>query len=519
MSTTPHDKPESQAEDRQDAVATGRAGHNGVLFAMCLSLVLVVASVSALNLALPDLAIDLSATNGELTWIADGYTVALAALVLPLGAIGDRIGRRNVLVAGTVVFGAASLAASFADSTTTLIVWRVVMGLGAAMIMPGTLSTITAAFPPEQRVKGVATWSGFAAAGAIIGMLAAGALLEWYSWRSIFITSAAAALVAAVAALLLAPDTKDERPSPPDVSGAISTAVGIGALVFAIIEGNERGWTEPVVIAALVVMVLAFTVYAWLGLRREHPLLDPALFGIRGFRAGAITVLVQFMAVFGFFFVGLQYLQLILGYSPLKAAAALVPVAVVVLPTSQATPHLVRRVGMKLTMTAGLLLLSAGLFVISRLDVGSGYLPFLGGLVLAGLGIGLSGAVGTSAITGSLGRGQQGVASAMNDTTREVGSAVGIALMGSIYGSHYRSNLPDSVDRLPHEAAEAARDSAAAGLHVADQLGARGAALADGVKSAFMDGLSASLVAVGVIVLAAAIGCLLRAPKTPPTSD
>ncbi|MEV0743307.1 MFS transporter [Streptomyces sp. NPDC050549] len=519
MSTAPLHKPDDQAEATQEAVATGRAGHRGVLFAMCLSLVLVVASVSALNLALPDLAIDLSATNGSLTWIADGYTVALAALVLPLGAIGDRVGRRNVLLAGTLVFGAASLAASFADSTTTLVVWRVVMGLGAAMIMPGTLSTITAAFPPEQRAKGVATWSGFAAAGAIIGMLAAGALLEWYSWRSIFVTSAAAALVAAVAALVLAPDTKDGHPSPPDVPGAVCTALGIGTLVFAIIEGNEQGWTEPAVIAALVVTVLAFTAYAWLGLRNQHPLLDPALFGIRGFRAGAITVLVQFMAVFGFFFVGLQYLQLILGYSPLKAAAALVPVAVVVLPTSQATPHLVRRVGMKATMTAGLLLLSAGLFVISRLDVGSGYLPFLAGLVLAGFGIGLSGSVGTAAITGSLGRGQQGVASAMNDTTREVGSAVGIALMGSIYGSHYRSNLPDSLNQLPAEASEAARDSAAAGLHVADQLGARGAALADGVKSAFMDGLSASLIAVSIIVLAAAIGCLFRAPKAPPTSD
>ncbi|MFD5300337.1 hypothetical protein ACFWJU_34680 [Streptomyces mutabilis] len=174
---------------------------------------------------------------------------------------------------------------------------------------------------------------------------------------------------------------------------------------------------------------------------------------------------------------------------------------------------------MKATMTVGLLLLSAGLFVISRLDVGSGYLPFLGGLILVGFGIGLSGAVGTSAITGSLGRGQQGVASAMNDTTREVGSAVGIALMGSIYGSRCRSNSPHSLNQLPAEAPEAARDSAAADLHVADRLGAGRAALADGVKSAVMDGLSASLIAVGIVVLAAAIGCLFRAPKTLPTSD
>ncbi|WP_329351988.1 MFS transporter [Streptomyces sp. NBC_01261] len=524
MSATPVPDPGTDPmidrdEDGEVAVATGRAGHQGVLVAMCLSLVLVVASVSALNLALPDLSIDLSASNTSLTWIADGYTVALAALVLPLGAIGDRIGRRHILVAGTVVFGAASLAASFADSTTTLIVWRVVMGLGAAMIMPGTLSTITAAFPARQRAKGVAVWSGFAAAGAILGMLAAGALLEWFSWRSLFVASAVVALFAGLAAVALAPNTKDEHPSPPDVPGAVSTALGIGTLVFAIIEGNEQGWSEPAVIGALAVTVLAFATYAWLGLRHEHPLLDPALFGIPGFRAGVITVLVQFMAVFGFFFVGLQYLQLILGYSPLKAAIALIPVAVVVLPTSQATPHLVRRLGMKAVMATGLLLLAAGLLVIARLDVGSGYLPFLGGLVLAGFGIGLSGAVGTSAITGSLGRGQQGVASAMNDTTREVGSAVGIALMGSIYGSHYRSNLPGTVDRLPAHTAESVRDSAAAGLNVAEHLGARGPALADGVKSAFMDGLSASLIAVGVIVLAAAIGCLFRAPKTPPSSD
>ncbi|WP_234021780.1 MFS transporter [Streptomyces sp. 351MFTsu5.1] len=249
MITTTH-------QDEAAPVATGRAGTRGVLVSMCLSLVLVVASVSALNLALPDLAIDLSASNGALTWIADAYTVALAAFVLPLGAIGDRLGRRNVLVVGTVVFGGASLAASFTDSTSTLITWRAVMGLGAAMIMPGTLSTITAAFPAEQRAKGVATWSGFAAAGAIIGMLAAGALLEQFSWRSIFVVSAATALAAGLAAALLAPNTKDAHPHRPDVAGAVTTAVAIGSLVYAIIEGNERGWTEPVVIGAFVVTVV-----------------------------------------------------------------------------------------------------------------------------------------------------------------------------------------------------------------------------------------------------------------------
>ncbi|MBC3840757.1 MFS transporter [Streptacidiphilus sp. 4-A2] len=486
---------------------------------MCLSLVLVVASVSALNLALPDLAVDLSASNTSLTWIADGYTVALAALVLPLGAIGDRLGRRNVLIAGTLVFGAAALAASYADTTTTLILWRTVMGIGAAMIMPGTLSTITAAFPAQQRTRGVATWSGFAAAGAIIGMLAAGALLEQFSWRSIFIASAVAALLAAASAAWLAPETKDHHPGPFDGTGALCTSLAIGTLVYAIIEGNDRGWTQPPVLAALATTAVCFAAYAYLGLRREHALLDPHLFGIHGFRAGAVTILVQFMAVFGFFFVGLQYLQLILDYNPLKSAVALIPVAVVVLPTSQATPRLVQRLGMKAVMVLGLLLLATGLYAISLLNVGSGYLPFLGGLILCGFGIGLTGSVGTSAITGSLSRDQQGVASAMNDTTREVGSAVGIALMGSVFGGHYRTALPTTVDQLPADAAEAVRHSPAAGLHVAEQLGTHSPALGQAVRTAFMNGLSASLTTIAAIVAAAAIGCLLRAPKNPPRTQ
>ncbi|GEE01761.1 MFS transporter [Gordonia spumicola] len=497
----------------------GRLGHSGVLFAMCLALILVVASVAALNLALPDLAIDLGANNTALTWIADGYTVALAALVLPIGAVGDRIGRRTVLICGAVVFGLASLAAAFAESTEMLIVWRVVMGIGAAMIMPGTLSTITATFPPAQRSKGVAIWSGFAAAGAIIGMLAAGALLERWGWQSIFIVSAAFGGVAALAAILLAPNTREDTRHRFDLVGAASTTVAVGTLVFAIIEGNERGWTTTPVLICAAVCVLALVVYALKGLRTEHPLLDPKLFGRAGFRAGAIVVFTQFMAVFGFFFVGLQYLQLILDYSPLIAAVALIPVAAVVMPTSSLTPRLVSVVGLKYVMVVGLLLIAGGLVWISRLHADSGYVPFLVGLILAGIGIGLTGSTGTSAIVGSLSRNQQGVASAMNDTTREVGSAVGIAVMGGVFSSQYASHLPD-LARLPAQAAEAVRDSAAAGLVAAERIGGpAGAQLGAGVREAFIDGMSAALITVAVVLLIAAIGCAIKAPRHPTSAD
>lgn len=499
--------PSSAAHD-----STGGKNTTGILASMCLALVLVVASVSALNLALPDLAVDLNASTSSLTWIADAYTVALAALVLPIGAIGDRLGRRNVLIAGCIVFGAAACGGAMADNANQLIAWRAAMGLGAAMIMPGTLSTITAAFPPERRSRGVSTWAGFAAAGAIIGLLAAGLLLEQWSWRSIFVASAVVAVVAAVAAALLSPNTKDEEHRAPDRFGAIFTAIAVGSLVFAIIEGNEQSWTEPIVIAALITTVLGIAGYAYLGLRNDAPLLDPRLFGRRGFRAGAITILVQFMAVFGFFFVGLQYLQLVLGYTPLKAAVALIPVALVVLPTSQLTPRLVRRWGFRVIMPIGLGALAAGMLGLSRLTVDSGYLPFLLGLIVAGLGIGLTSSTGTSAIVSALDRNQQGVASAMNDATREVGAAVGIALMGSVFGSHYRDNLPD-LSRLPQAARDAAEQSPAGGLKVAEQLGASGGAqLADAVHHAFINGLSASLLVVGVILMIAAVGTAFRAP-------
>lgn len=486
---------------------------------MCLSLVLVVASVSALNLALPDLAVSLNASNTSLTWIADGYTVALAALVLPIGAIGDRVGRRNVLIVGNVVFGLASAAAAAVDDSNHLIICRIAMGVGAAMIMPGTLSTITAAFPTEQRARGVATWSGFAAAGAIIGLLVAGALLERWGWQSLFVVSAITAVLAALAAWALAPNTKDEHGSSFDTWGALFTAVGIGALVYAIIEGNDRGWGEVPVVVAVVACVVGFAAYVVHGLRARHPLLDPRLFRLAGFRTGAITVLTQFMAIFGFFYVGLQFLQLILDYSPLKAAVALMPVALLVIPVSLVTPRIIHAVSLRAVLAGGLTLLAVGMIWISRLDADSGYLGFLGGVLVAGIGIGLTSSAGTDAIVSSLTRDQQGVASAMNDTTREVGSAVGIALMGSVYSSRYADNLPN-LTHLPSDAAQVTRDSAAGGLAVAERLGgSTGARLAGGVRDAFIDGLSASLIVIAVILVVAAVGVLFRAPKTLTLAD
>jgi EmrB/QacA subfamily drug resistance transporter len=483
--------------------AASAAARRRALVAMCLAVVLVIAAVSALNLALPAIAIELGASNRALTWIADGYTVALAALVLPFGALGDRWGRRRILVVGCAVFGAGALASAASGSTDALILGRIVMGVGAAMIMPSTLSTITASFPTEDRGRGVATWAGFAGAGGVIGLIAAGLLLEWWGWRSIFVASALTAVVAAAAALLLTAETHSDETQRFDFVGSILSAVGIGALVFAIIDGADEGWTR-VPMSAAIVSVGCAAGFLVNGLRRTDPILDPRLFLRTRFSAGAITILVQFMAAFGFFFVGLQFLLLILGWSPLHAALAMAPIGIVVLAAAQLTPKLVHRVGSRAVMTVGLMLLAGGMALVGRFDTTSTYTAFLVAMVIAAVGIGLTSAAATAAIVEELPLEQQGVASAVNDATREIGAALGIALMGATYGRAYREALPAPPEGAPPEIVEAVRSSAIAGLEVAKRLGPAGDAVATAVRSAFVQGLAAACTTVAVLLIVAA---------------
>jgi len=487
------------------------ARRRGVLIAMCVSLVLVVASVSSLNMAMPQLAVSLSASSSALTWIADGYTVALAALVLPLGALGDRLGRRNVLLAGTALFGLAALLAVFAGSTSFLIGCRVLMGVGAAMIMPGTLSTITAVFPANERGKAVAVWSAFSVSGAIIGMLAAGGLLEVWAWQSTFVVTAVLAAVSFVAALTLTPNTSDPDHARLDLVGTGLSAVGIGSLVFGIIEGADKGWTDPFALVGLCLAAIGLSGFVLWSLRAEHPLLDPRLFKLRGFSAGSIGITAQFLGAFGFFFVGLQFLQLILGYSPLKSAVALLPMILAVMPTSQLAPRLATRLGTKTVMVTGLSLMAVGFLTLAQLDAGSGYLSFMGGLLIFGIGMALAGTPATTAIVSSLPAAKQGVASAMNDTTREVGSALGIAILGSMFSTGYHDAIGGATAGLPADAAHAVTESAAAGLQVAARVpGDAGTQLAHTVHTAFMDGMSSSLTIGAIVVIAAAaiVACI-----------
>jgi EmrB/QacA subfamily drug resistance transporter len=484
-----------------------------VLAAMCLALVLVVAGVSSLNVALPSIAQDLGATQSQQQWIVDAYALALAALLLPAGAIGDRFGRRKALIAGIALFGAAAGAAAFADTPNQLIALRAAAGIGAALIMPGTLSTITSVFPEDERAKAVGVWAGFAGSGALLGLLVSGALLEGFWWGSVFLVTAVLAAVALVFSIATVPETSDPDEANLDPPGALFSLIGIGALVLGIIEGPERGWTDWLTLTGLIGGGLFLVTFVWWELRSKAPLLDPRLFKLRGFATGSASLFLQFLAMFGFFFVSLQFLQLVLGYGTFKASLALLPMGLVVLPISTVAATWVERYGTKLIGGTGLAVSAVGFAILSTLDADSGYPLFLGGLLVTGLGMALAMTPATNAIVQSLPRSRQGVASAVNDTAREMGAAFGIAVLGSTFNAAYRANITDHVGNLPPEAAEVARDAPAGAMAIAGELGPEGGSLVDHARDAFASGMQAALLVGAAVLFVGAVFVWLRGPR------
>jgi len=474
--------------------------HPAVLPVVMLALATVVAAVASLNVALPSIARDTHASQTELSWIIDAYALPFAALLLLGGAVGDRYGRRRALIAGLAVFGAGSLAAMTVSDPTWLIAMRAVLGVGAALVMPATLSTITATFPPSQRARAVGAWAGVAGASALLGVLTSGLLLEVWSWRSVFGLNVALALVALVAALLVIPESAETGGRRLDVVGALLTVAGLGLAVYSIIEAPDEGWASLRTLAGLAVGIVILAGFVGWELRHPNPLIDPRLFGHRAFAAGTLSITLQFFAFFGFIFLLLQYLQLVRGDGPLVAALSLIPMSLTIMPAARgAAPRLTARVGPRPVIVLGLLLVTAGLLVLSRLDADSSYWVLLAGLLPLGAGMGLAMTPATTAITDALPAAKQGVGSAMNDLARELGGALGIAVLGSILQSTYRANLHPAG--LPAPVAEHARSS----LALATRLGP---AVADQAQSAFVDGMRTALTCAAVVVAAAAVAVL-----------
>ena len=485
-----------------------------VLAVVALALMTVVSAVSGLNVALPDLARETGASQTQVTWIVDAYTVVFAGLLLLAGALGDRFGRKHLLTIGLVVFGAAALAGSLTDDPAALVAVRAVMGLGAAGIMPTTLSVITTSFPVEERPKAIGVWVGVAGGGAVLGLFATGLLLEWFAWNSFFVLNVVLAALALAGTLAVVPNSVDPAADRLDVVGGLLSLVAVSGVVLGIIEGPERGWADPVTLAALAAGVGAAVVFVLWELRHPRPLLDPRLFRLRGFSAGSLAIGIQFFASFGLFFTVLQYLQFVADLSPLMAAVCLLPLPVVMIPLARNAPRIAARVGYRRIAPVGLVLTAAGLLVVATVGTDFVYVWFAAGLVVFAMGMALAGTPSTTAITEALPHHKQGVASAVNDTARELGSALGIAILGSALNQAYRDGMLGAVGALPAQTRDAALSSIAfISSPQVEGAGAAAAPVVEAARQSFVDGVHAALVIAAVVALAGAVAVLLVAPS------
>ncbi|MBV8160446.1 MAG: DHA2 family efflux MFS transporter permease subunit, partial [Acidimicrobiia bacterium] len=400
---------------------------------------------------------------------------------------------------GLCIFGSGSFLAGVSNTPNQLIVCRAIMGMGGAFVMPATLSILTNVFPVHERARAIAIWAGVAGAGGAIGPITSGYLLAHFHWGAVFFINLPVVAVALIGGKFLVPTSRDPNRVPLDPVGSVLTIVGLASLLYGIIEAPIRGWSDARTMAsfAFAVVVLAeFAIWEW---RNPHPMLDLNYFKRKRFTGGATAITLVFFAMFGMFFLITQYLQFVHGWTPLGAGVRLLPFAVVMMLTAPSSARIAERIGTKHTVAIGLAIASAGLVVASRLQVDSGYGLLVVAFVVMGLGMAMTMPPSTASILSSLPMGKQGVGSAMNDTTRELGGALGVAVLGSIFATRYTSAL-GSLSHLPTAAQQAARSSVGGAIEVANQIGGpAGAAFAHSAKQAFVTGQStAFLLAAGV---------------------
>jgi len=498
---------------------------------LCLSLIVVTIDTTILNVALPSLVRSLHASSSGLEWIVDAYTVVFAGLLLSAGALGDRFGRKGAMSAGLALFAVASGASALAATTGQLIALRALTGAGAALVFPATLSILISIFPdPVERQRAIAVWAGTAGIGIGLGPVAGGLLLRHFYWGSVFLVNVPVCLLALVAGALLVPRSREAHPHPLDPPGALLSIAGLSALVFAIIEGPGHGWTSPLVAGAFSVAVVMLASFAYVETHRRSPMLDVRLFRNPRFTAASLAVTSLYFCLFGVIFFQTQHLQFVLGYDPLGAGVRTLPFAVVLLVVANTTPRIVRVLGTRAVITAGLTLVALSMLARAQFDVHTGYGGILLTQCLFALGMGLTIAPATASIMGAVPAGRAGVGSAINDTTRQVGGALGVAVMGSVGASLYRHSAAHALPaaHLPATVSAQALDSVGPALAEAHQLpSALGHTVTDAARSAFIHGLDvASLVGFGIAVAGALLawrfipaGMTTGAPAPAPAVD
>jgi EmrB/QacA subfamily drug resistance transporter len=473
-----------------------------ILAAVCLAAFAINIDTTIINVALPSLTRQLGANTRDLQWIVDGYNLAFAALVLAAGSIGDRYGRRPALLVGLVGFAVSSALGALCTTPEELIGARVLMGACAALIFPTTLSVITNAFSDRAaRAKAIGIWGAVTGLGVAVGPITGGLLLTHFSWPSVFVALVPVALIAAAVVWRVVPESRDLATPPLDRMGLLTATTAISALVYTIIEAPSRGWGSTGSIVGFALALGLTTLFIRIESRRAHPMLDVALFRERAFSAASGSVTIAFFALFGFIFLITQYFQFVRGYGPLSTGARILPVALSIGAASVLGANLAGRIGTRVIVCLGLVLLGSSFLWIAQAGVSTPYPVIVAQMLMMGTGLGLTTAPATESILSVLPPAKAGVGSAVNDATREAGGTLGVAIIGSVYTSLYSSGLAHgAAARLPGRTLHAAQSSVGAGYAVAHRLPA---ALHDpvlhAVQRSFMSGLHAGcLVAVGV---------------------
>ncbi len=488
-----------------------------ILGVLAISLVIVGLDNTILNVALPTLQESLDASPSRLQWMVDSYLLVFGGFLLTAGTLADRIGRKRMLQAGIVIFGTASLLAGLSSTPDQLILWRSVMGLGAAFIMPATLSTITAVFPREERGKAIGIWAGLAAVGIGLGPLVGGLLLHWFDWGSVFFVNVPVAAVALLAGFVLVPESRDPRPGRFDLPGAVLSLAGMLTLIASIIEGPTRGWLDPLVLAGFAAAVVLSAAFVAWEMRSSHPMLDLSFFRDPRLSVSSLAVGASGFALMGGMFVLTLYLQVTKGYSALEAGSAMTPIALGLIIGAARSDVLVHRIGPARVIAIGLVAMGGSLLATFAWSPGTTYWIVAVAFFFLALGMGLVNAPGTDLTMSSVPDEKAGIASGVNSVARQVGGAIGVAIAGSVATSVYAGKVDDATQGLPAPAQNAADDSVAAAHAIGAGLPSGGGdALVATADRAWTDALAVGVAPAAVIALLIAVVVLRRLPGRTP---
>lgn len=487
---------------------------------MCLTLLGVMLANTSMNMALPMMAVDLNLTQLELTWIVNGYTLVFASLLFISGAVGDRYGRKLVMQIGLAIFVAGSIYAGFfAHNGTELLVSRIIMGLGGAFVMPTTLSIINNTFPRKERARAVAIWGAVAGIGMMFGSIVSGILLEHFTWHSLFYFSAIVAFIGIIANQVLTHESKDEKESPVDWFGGVLSAVGIFGVVYALTEAPSKGITEGFVLSAIIVGLVALVGFVLWEIRSKSPMLDMKLFKNRAFSVSSLTLTLVFLAMSGVFFSMSQLLQLILGYSALESSLLMIPLMLPMMALGPFIPKIVAKIGARNVIAIGLTMTAVAFLAMATWNKDMTYWHLFGVMFFMMAGISAAMTPGTNILMASVPRNRSGMGSAMNDTTRELGSALGVAVLGAVLSAAYENEIRDTAAQFTGLIKDGLESSLAVALRVAEKLGPAADTVSNAAKDAFMTGLSHAALVAAAIIFVAAIIALVGLPKNHKDGD